>query len=302
MPKFARVTLRSYPVNGSLALAKSAAHTMRFDVASRFFRSSDDLVIDLPLDRARRPVQVFSQSEMTNLTVTASDGVKSEIGQQQAAYRKFRGDYSWFFVVEPNQAERWSPDDQMPFAAGSNASPYTGRSFRVSVVICNKRDLRDTSEMDLDKNREVGERCVWLDFVDRYTARLRVLDVKDEGTAQKILDVKSNHWIAASSYFDNPLLSGRECVLEWLRVVNVADRPSRVGETDTWYREISFTGRDVSTPGTSTLGIPLQDVNSFTYPDLGVETMTAWGVLIPGVRGVYEKSIYLDKPSLWSPQ
>lgn len=304
MPRFARATLRSYPINASRTVANSPAHLMRFDVASRMFRSSDDLVIDLPLDRVRRPVQVFGQSELTNLTVTAYDGVITETAHSQIAYRKFKGDYSWFFIVQPNNAERWCTDAMMPNGGGSLASPYTTKAYRVWVVVCNKRDYRDTSEMNLATDRAVGERCVWIDFVDRYTARLRVIGVADEGTAIRLLDVKPNHWVAAASYFGNEMLGpgAHEYVLEWFRIVNASDRATQVPGTDIWFREISLAGPDVTSPTASSLGVTLTDRDVYEYPDLGLDPTTAWGVLIPGVRGVYEKSVYADRPSLWAPQ
>lgn len=306
MPRFARATLRTYPVTASQRMAQSPAHLMRFDLASRVFRSSDDLVIDVPLDRVRRPVQVFAQSALLDQgtsKVTAYDGVISENSVEQVAYRKFRGDYSWFFIVEPNLAERYSDNAFMPNGAGLYGSPYDTYSYRVWVVVCNKRDFRDTSTMDLARDRAVGERCVWIDFMDRYTARLRVSDVVDEGTALRILDVKSNQWIAAISYFENPLLGGKQYVMEWFRIVNAADRPSQVPGTSDWFREVSLAGRDMSSSGTSSVGLRLISAQgSYSYPDVGTPSLNAWGIIIPGVRGVYEKSMYLDRESLYAPQ
>ncbi len=308
-PKIARVTLRTYPADSSSG--GSLAHTMRFDVASRFFRSTDDLVIDLPTDRARRPAQIFMQSDMTNLSVTANDGVTDSKALPQVAYRKFRGDYSWFFVVEPNPAERYtSPSDNLlPMTAGGFGSPYVTRAFRVWVVVCNKRDLRDTSDMSLAASRAVGERCVWIDFIDRYTARLRASGLIDEGTASQVLDAKANQWIAATSAYTNPMVpGGKQYLMEWFRIVNVADRAQQHEGSDVWYREVSLAGRDMVKLGSSSMGLPLEDADAFKYQDMtydessGVEPLTAWGTLIPGVRGVYEKSIYLDRPSLWTTQ
>jgi prepilin-type N-terminal cleavage/methylation domain-containing protein len=310
-PKIARVTLRSVPPSmaGGTSGGTNQMHTvMRFDSASRFFRAGNDLTITVPVDKALRPMQEFAvtTSTVSNLTLTPSDGVSFERRVNNVAYRKFKGDYSWFFIVEPSMAEAyWPTPESMPIMGGPSASLLTTRQFRVWTVICNKRDLRDTGTMDLTEDRAVGERMCWVDFIDRNTARLRMLNL-DRGTAMKALDVKQNQWFAVVGAYQEPRLNNqRKFVMEWYRIVNVSDEVQNQDGSDTWFREVTVAGREFSN-----LGFEFQDADAYAYPDVTAvsraagggssEPLTGWGVLVSGVRSVYEKSVYVDRPSSWA--
>jgi len=320
-PKIARVTLRTIPPEMATASAGGLSSTMRYDVASRFFRSNDDLNVRIPTDKIRRPVQEFALSAMTNLTITAStisftagattatsgSSQDFEPVRSQVAYRKFRGDYSWFFVAEPSLAESYSPHvANMPIVGGPNASLLSTRQYRVWTVICHKRDLRETQNMDLSQARDVGERMAWVDFIDRNTVRLRIHDA-DRDTARKVLSLRSNQWFAAIGGYREPALGNQpRYIMEWYRVVNVAEDVQNIPETNTWFREMTVAGRDFSS-----LGFEFVDADEFSgYEDIeavargggasSVEPLTAWGVLVQGVRGVFEKSVYIDRPSSWA--
>jgi hypothetical protein len=310
VPKLARATLRAYPAYAGSPAGRDLEFTMQHPVAARFFRSNDDLTIDIPTDRVRRPTQEFALSSVTSLSLRPHDGVSVERPVNQAAYRMYRGDYSWFLVAEPSMAEAYDPaPQQVPMVGGPNGSLYTTRQHRVWAVICEKRDLRSTAGMNLDEDRVTGERMAWVDFIDRNTARLRVHDT-DRATAMRLLDLKNNQWFAAMARYPHPVL-GQRLQMEWYRIVNVADQVQSVkddegNDTPTWYREATIAGRDFSS-----LGFEFEDASTFNYPDVTAvaraadnvgnpEPLTAWGVIIPGVRGVYEKSVYVDRPSSWS--
>lgn len=325
IPKLARVTLRVVPPNVATGGgSNSLATTMKFDAASRFFRASDDIVVTIPTDKVLRPVQEFAITTpaLTNLSLTAFDGVSQEIPISQVAYRKFRGDYSWFLVVEPSLAESYGTSPAtMPVLAGPNASLLTSKQFRVWTVVCHKRDLRPTGNMDLSVDRNVGERAVWVDFLDRNTVRLRIQDA-DKNTAMNVLKLQPNQWIAVIGKYQEPALVNSPTgspplryVMEWYRIVNVAEEVQNGtlgdnGQVSTlpnnvWYREATVAGRDFSN-----LGFEFLDADFFNYPDVtavarsanapSAEPLTGWGVIVTGARGVYEKMVYVDRPSSWS--
>jgi hypothetical protein len=326
MPKLPRVTLRVVPPNVATSSSgtSSLATTMKFDVASRFFRASDDIVVTIPADKVLRPIQEFAitTTALTNLSLTAWDGVSKETPISQVAYRKFRGDYSWFLVVEPSLAESYGPyPTMMPVLAGPNASLLTAKQFRVWTVVCLKRDLRPTGAMNLATDRNVGERAVWVDFLDRNTVRLRIQDA-DKATAMNVLKLQPNQWIAVIGKYQEPALANSSTgnpplryVMEWYRIINVAEEVQNGTLTDSgdvrtltgdvWYREATVAGRDFSN-----LGFEFLDADTFSYPDVtavarsanapSAEPLTAWGVIVTGARGVYEKMVYVDRPSSWS--
>jgi hypothetical protein len=311
-PKIARVTLRSIPpamAGAQPNQAPSFATTMRFDSASRFFRADNDLTMQPPEDKMANPVQEFAvtQTNFSNLTLTPSDGISFERRVNNVAYRKFRGDYSWFLVVEPSLAEAYSADPRnMPVLGGPTASLLTTHQYRVWTVVCYKRDLRDTGAMDLSTSRDTGERMAWIDFIDRNTARIRMMNL-DRGEAMKQLELQTNQWFAAIGCYPEPRLpnNAMRYVMEWYRIINVADDVATTDGGSTWYREVTIAGREFSN-----LGFEFIDANNFGYPDVSAvsraaginsgEPLTAWGVLVSGARGVFEKSVFVDRPSSWA--
>jgi prepilin-type N-terminal cleavage/methylation domain-containing protein len=305
-PMVARVTLRSYPSN-VVSSGASPAFTMRYDVAQKYFRSSDDLVFTLTSNKELTPMQSFQASAQSLLTVTTGNSIWTTT-TPNAAFRQFRGDYSWFMVAQPSQAEMWSQTDTlMPAFGGKEARPSMARQFRAWVVVCHQRDLRETTGMDLTDDPVVGERAVWVDFVDSVTARLRVHGINSPQTAARVLDVKMNHWIAVIGRCQNPLLAEAgygqtQYGMEWYRLTSVSAETQVLPNGTTWYREVTLAGRDFTDPLITPSGTGYLDADTGTsYPDVASEPLTGWGVVISGVRGVYEKSIFVDRPSLWTP-
>lgn len=329
MPKIARVSLRAFPTNVAMR-SRSRALMMHYDVASRYFRSNDDLSIDPPVDKAYMPSQVFTEVGIPTFSLTANlgefAGVSGDLAQANfrqewrgnLGFRQFKGDYSWFFIVQPHLAECFSPYTFMPTMGGPEARPTEISHFRTWVVVCNKRDLRETTGMDLSRDRKVGERAVYVDFLDRNTARLRAVGIADERTAYEVLNVKANSWFAVIGQCEhdpfippNPVSTGKEYSIEWYRVLSVGDQPYQTqSNASQWYREVIVTGRDFFDPTSTPSGLPFDDVDqgdNTAYPDVDISAIdngkgprTGWGVLIDGVRGVYEKTIFVDRPSLWS--
>lgn len=322
-PKIARVSLRSFPTNVNQRSATSLAYTMRYDVASRLFRSNDDLNFAIPTAKDKNPTSLFVPTEMSSTTFTAQDNTINSAGSLvvtktigRAGFREYKGDYSWFMIAEPSLAECWCDASQawkIPALGGPTASPFVMRQFRVWVVVCNKRDLRSTAKLDLGVDPAVGERMAWVDFLDRFTARIRVSlsgSLSNENVAQRMLDLKTNSWIAVIGRFPNNLFrpdypSDHQYEIEWYRIVNVADQVQRdPSDSSMWYREATVAGREFDDPTLSTSGVAYEDIDqTFQYSDMTglANPKTGWGVIISGARGVYEKTIYIDRPSLYSP-
>ena len=301
-PKIARVSIRTYPADTFGPDPRQ--FIMRNDVASRFFKSNDDLIVQVPKDKSRRPVQVFTTSPSSNINVQPNDGFSQELRQDQVAFRKFRGDMSWFVVAEPSLAECYNPSQEnAPAAAGPVGSVASCRSYRVWVVVCHQRDLSYVGDQSLADPKGIGERMVYVDFIDRNTARLRCGGLANEGAAMNALNVQSNQWFAVIGRYPEPVLGRDRLIMEWYRITGVSDRPTMVKD-NMWYREVTIVGREFAG-----LGFSFRDEDGTTYPDMSltlsgkvseVQPMTGIGVIVQGARGVYEKSIYVDRPSLWS--
>jgi hypothetical protein len=303
-PRMARVSLRAFP---SEIISSSPANLMmRADIASRYFRSSDDLNFDVPVDTSKRPIQIYSRSSASTQTIYTNDGyINSLQPVTNIATRSFRGAYSWFMVVEPNLAEFYSPSaSNSPALGGPSASAVSIRQYRVWVIVCHQRPLNAVNGQTLSQAEAVSERLVFVDFVDRNTARLRVGGINNEGDALNALNVKANQWIGVVGRYAEPLVAGgNRYIMEWYRVTGVAERPTHLSGTQ-WYREVTLVGREFFG-----LGFSFIDEDNTTYPDMATsltgsstatQPVTGWGVLVSGVRGVYEKSIYVDRPSLYS--
>lgn len=312
-PRFARVSLRTLPVDTFPALPGNAIKfIMRNDMASRFFKSNDDLIVQVPRDKSRRPVQVFTTmptpaenpNNNSNVNISINDGYTNEVTTTSVAFRKFRGEMSWFVMAEPSLAESYNQAvENAPAAAGPVGSSATTKQYRAWVVVCHQRDLRDVSGQTLSDPRGIGERMVYVDFIDRNTARLRCGGLATEGAAMTALGVKANQWMAVCGRYSEPVLRGDRCVIEWYRITGVSDRPTSLGNNN-WYREVTLVGREFSG-----LGFTFRDEDNATYPDLSMtltgeavaaQPMTGFGIIVSGACGVYEKSIYVDRPSLWS--
>lgn len=309
-PRMARVSLRAFP--SDVISTNPLGLMMQADIASRFFRSSDDLNFRVPVDTSKRPIQMYSRSTVSNQQFYTNDGypvvdVKSNEAEFQSniSTRSFRGAYSWFMVVEPGLAEFYSSSPtSSPALGGPSASAVNIRQYRVWVVVCHQRPLNAVKGQTLATAEGISERMVFVDFVDRSTARLRVGGINNEGDAALALAVKANQWIGVVGRYDEPLVGGSRYVMEWYRVTAVADKPTYLSGTK-WYREVTLVGREFSG-----LGFSFKDEDpDTTYPDMAttlggntgnVDPITGWGILVSGVRGVYEKSIYVDRPSLYS--
>jgi len=306
-PKIARVSLRALPAD--VVCANPAQLMMKAEIASRFFRSTDDLVFDVPEDTSKRPIQVFSKTapNNSNVTIFTNDGFANSIQTVPAiGQRTFRGAYSWFLVAEPSLAECYTrvPGDT-PAMGGPGASAVNIRQYRTWVIACHQRPLNAVANETLAKSDGIGERMCFVDFIDRNTARLRVGGANNEGDALNALNVKANQWLAVVGRYREPLLPGGDrYVMEWYRMTGVADRPTHIDGTS-WYREVTLVGREFSG-----LGFTFIDESDLTYDDISkglsetsgspVQPMTGWGIICTGVRGVYEKSVYVDRPSLYS--
>lgn len=304
-PKMARVSLRAFP---SEIISSSPANLMmKADVASRYFRSSDDLNFDVPVDTGKRPIQIYSRSSVSGQQFYTNDGFVHGLQPvTNIAARSFRGAYSWFMVAEPSLAEFYSASiSNTPALGGPTASAASIRQFRVWVIVCHQRPLNAVNGQTMGQPEAISERLVYVDFLDRSTARLRVGGIANEGDALNALNVKANQWIGVVGRYSEPLLPAPSdrYIMEWYRITGVAERPTSLSG-NRWYREVTLVGRDFTG-----LGFSFIDEDNVTYPDMtttltgsqaAVQPMTGWGVLVSGVRGVYEKSIYIDRPSLYS--
>jgi hypothetical protein len=324
-PVMPRFTLRTMPP--SLLTPTPIRYTMRYDLASRIFRGSDDLTIDVPEGDLRvrpqqefaintdysDPMTTFAPTDGTIVSTTNSAALNAKGTLSGVLYRKYLGTYSWFFIVEPSLSEAFVPVTNnstmmMPRTAGPYGAPPVGRQHRVWVVVCQQRDLRPLPDdtIHLPGENGLGERMVWVDFLDRGTVRIRASGLTTEAGAMKALDLRTNQWFAVLGRYEEKTLASlpnsrgqpqMRYVMEWYRVTGVADRAQPDGSTGTWFREATVAGRDFFG-----LGFTFFDEDDYAYKDIGqsFQPITGWGVIVKGVRGVYEKTMYDEGKSSWS--
>lgn len=303
-----RITLRSSPsISGS---------AMTLGAAERIFRSDDDLTVFVPgsdsglsvvsgtvstMGGNASPIQQFFPSPVTGGTIYPQKRLSD-------------GNYSWMVTIVPN-----SPT-MVPVTGGNYSAPVNNQPYTVSVVVFYKRPVQ-LSMATPGPGSTVATSAV---FPERYAL------VNFNGTngisggevtlQQPVggggpynpawLNVKRGQWILLAGqsgvYLDpsfgiNPPGALQPVwVYRWYRVVAADDIYYLNGTTQVavpagslqsapstsqFYRNVTLAGPDW----------PLQAIqqspNHQTY-----------AILCDGVVGVYEKTMLLERPSVWSTQ
>lgn len=297
-PPIARVTVRRLP-------PPSFPVPLPLTAADRIFRSTDDLVFNIPKDKALDPLPVFHQAR--GLT-----GSRANV-----AARASQGDYSWIVTVAPSIAEAQG-------YPGTPGNAATTRQYSVCVVVLYKRQLESVTDANLLKNQNRGERLVFVDFLGMGSntssdARIRVMGMNNQQSAEEALSLKADQWIMVTGRTPVqcsqnwaflvqgstsgtgpatmvPAQSFMLTTIQWYRVISAADTvTSADGSTSNWYRSVKLSGRD--------FGVWLKDEDSFGYSsgsDPGYDPPTGYGTILAGAIGVYEKTMTTDGTSLWS--
>lgn len=306
-PKIARVTLREAPGMPSL---------MRRDTAERFFMSQDDEVYGVPERAGEKPVRLYqpvvvapTPAANPQLVLPRFSTNRAVVGTESlgAGLRAQQGDYSWFVTISPKLTEFLSLDELQefggspalaPLSQGQPGSPVraqTGRGsalrqFLASVAVIYKRPFRDlagSAYSDIGRD----ERMAWVDFTGGSGAQLRLTSVANLADAQSNLTVRANEWIALVGSYIHPSVKDAGgilpvTVLYWYRVQAVAEAIEERGGpgSGVYVRDIVLSGRSWADQEAGLL-------DADGDPKTG---LTAIGIIIPRVVGVFEKTVTLD--------
>jgi hypothetical protein len=181
------------------------------------------------------------------------------------------GNYSWLVMVSP---------------PGFPGGPST-----VSVVVFYKRDLVvDTS----NPTAPPSERFVYLDLINGGLggsfggdAQLRETTSANAQAADKVLKVRPHQWILVSGQLSTPVPGSSPAVYlpvhKWYRVVSTSEMQSTASP---WIVDVTLSG---------------PDWNASAFRDVdGTGGKTMFATICDGVVGVFEKTVQLDEPSLWT--
>lgn len=312
-PRIARVTLRE---------AAGMPSLMRRDLAERYFMSAEDVVFGTPERSGDKPVRIYQEVtvgpaannpefRMPRFNPVDRSAISAQaINPGMAA---FQGDFTWFVTFSPSLTEILGLDELQEFGGdsafaprsqGPITSPFrapTGRSatlrqYNASVVVVHKRQLLDLSAASFNDLRR-AERMAWVDFTGGNGARLRLVSGGSMSDAEANLTVRANEWIGLIGSYIHPSVRDGGGVLPvwtllWYRVMATSDQVEELGNPGSgiYVRNIVLSGRNW---GDQQAGLLDADGD----PKTG---MTAFGVVIPGIVGVYEKTITIDSGSSYS--
>lgn len=326
-PQIPRITLRDAPIKNTTT--STTIRGMPLGVADRLFRSTDDVAFVVPSAEISLAGSL-NQNQNTSIEFV---GVANAANTGSTLLtRASRGDYTFFAVVSPEFAETWGAPGGYPTGSSpqGSSSPYfmvqgsaaSTRLFHIAVVVCYKRNLMTLANFTPATTYDRGERMVWIDFLGRGEIRLRASGITQLAQAQRLLSVQANQWIMATAYYQNfaplpPINSSvmsaggkgwLQTIVKWYRVLSASPQPMQdIGSQSTWYISARVTGPDWTINGAcdgNPMNLIYQDANQFSYADLQSAQMpnppTAWGTLVTGAIGVYEKTVNLDDASGFS--
>jgi hypothetical protein len=268
-----RISIKDLPLNVNLNQQS----------ADRIFRGTDDRQWDLANDTTQRP-KALLDSTSTPLPI-----------QQQS-----RGEYSWLAMV--------SPLTHYTLNGTQYQSNYFSELARVDVVVFHKRDLVDTSV-------PTSERSVWADVqfsgFGTLDVQLRIPDppptpVPTDKEAKELLRVRVNQWVmisgerkgkaATTGPPPTPALPAIP-VHRWFRVVSVGEMQSTASP---WIIDVTLAGPELEYFGSGTPPPALYTDADDSTPATSDGTNTLICTICDGVVAVFEKTVQLDEPSLWT--
>jgi hypothetical protein len=183
------------------------------------------------------------------------------------AQEQSRGEYSWMVMVSPLLYHKFNATTNMYDAT------YHTAVGRINIVAFHRRDVSDTGS-------PASERAVWGDVnasgqgtFDLTIYNDSALALADLGEAKKALKLLPGEWVMLSG--------GSTGQHGWYRVVAASEVELQSGSI--YQADVTLAGPDIS----------FTDVTAGGTPQVVV-------TICDGVIGVFEKTVQLDEPSLWS--
>lgn len=265
----------------------------RDTIAERIFTWRDEIVFDLPANTARRPVPKFVVAPPP----TAGD--PSPVLRPQSV-----AEYSWFATATPTRVTPF-PLDGQPI------------SYRVSIVVCFKRDLnwivRGSIDQPPGQRAAPKERMVYCELLGgglgggaaRLWLPVRDMALNNNRNNPDRSDmprVRPGQWIMLAAWKQRRPLGplepagDRYAVFKWYKVASAdagltydeASPPT--GLQGRWYQDVNLIGADWNESEYIELDSDF-DPNTMTaaegnyrYPSLG----STYATIVDGVVGVYE--------------
>ena len=301
-PRLNRISVRPFPPTPAF-LPPDPAVPISLAMALRLFTCDDDAVFTVPEDDSR-PVRTYDigpDNEWGMVGVDDNgDGLDSvldagmagepgidddgnglvddplELGDDQL---NFAGKYSWLITMTPALSE------MTPLIAPANRKLYTA-----SVVVVNGRKLAPPLA---DEATPPAERMVWCTFQSfGYGGGDVRLRLDDAGENHFKLQV--NQWIMIAGSYEDTSGSGITADhYRWYRIAALGDPKNDTGTEDADYRDVTLAGPDLAVAPLPATWQPIDGDTSTTE--------TEWvAYILDGAVGVFEKTIEVDQPSLWT--
>jgi hypothetical protein len=255
---------------------------MAFQQADRVFRSSDERSYTDPATVAAagnmRPTMVYNYDSSANRVQSST-----------------LGNDSWFITVFPSAAEaKYAASN---FTASTPVS--TARQYKVSVVVCNKRDFTLPLGATGTNSPPPGERMLTVTTQAGSVGGGDVVLTAPSNALPDWINVRPGQWILLTCYVGPAVIPpAGQLFADWYRIVSVGDV---AGSPAT--RFVTLQGADwpltqVYTKIVSGVPVPttlLTEINA-----VGGTAPLVFATVVEGVTGVYQKTITLDGNSSWA--
>lgn len=199
MPKWAMVRLTlSQP---SPVPASQAIWPMTTLVADKFFRSGDDLAIDVPTASDRPSKVTMARFDVNN------------DGKLDAMSRESKGDYSWMATVVPQTVE----------ARNALAFDPSGFDYEVSIVVFYKRILAN-----LNTDPLLSERMTTAKIVSTGLSGGEVLIEAADTGPEPFAALKTGQWVLICGPSPDSTQERPQFVARWYRVLSISSDASGI--------------------------------------------------------------------------
>ncbi len=278
----------------TLSAVPGTTVSMGMGAADAVFRSTDDLIFNLPNGARSRPMGSFMFLQSTQYA-----------GQTVPSKRLSNGDISWFATVTPDVfqaagAQAWLPSS--PTAGGASGQHVQAmggalniRQYQISVAACFKRDLPNLGTAAIQGI--TSERSAKVAFgassgvvpgssttFSTSEAYISIPNTMSQSDAEQYLGVQPEQWIMITGLAQNYTEGAAkpQIIMNWYRIAGAAtnvDQYSGVQglSASDWSRPLRLDG-----------------------PDWDTNWLNPSAIIVDGVFGVFQKTVTSDNTSAWT--
>ncbi len=258
---------------GLCSAPEFSAHRALFE---RIFVSQDDLIIEIPDDRALRPRQMFQCATGESVPFPKRVGDSSAAQWTLALSRQAQGEYSWMAALTPQACEALH-------------TPANQRTYELSIIVFRNRNL--LAPQDDANQAKPSERLAVANLMGGPDVRLSIAAVGSLNPSE-CLAVRENEWLLLCGQVAYGVASGGASlvrgVFKWYRVVAAGE--IRQGAGGRWFRDVTLAGPDWN---------PTWSLSTTDTDGDGVVLETQ-AVLVDNVVGVYTQTVEPDRLAPWT--